>query len=100
MISYEVRIDVSDAQRTRYEVFMRDRHIPDVLATGLVLGAHFERAEDEGRYRVRFEFEDQASLDRYLSVHAPRLRADFLTHFPEGATTSREVWSTLRRWPH
>jgi hypothetical protein len=99
MISYEVRVDVADTLRSRYEIFMRDRHIPDVLATGLALGARFERAE-EGRYRVRFMFEDQAALDRYLTVHAPRLRADFLAHFPDGATTSREVWTTLRQWPH
>ena len=99
MISYEVMADVSDELRSRYEVFMRDRHIPDVLATGLAVGAQFGRAA-EGRYRVRFDFEDRPALDRYLSTHASRLRADFIAHFPEGVTTSREVWSELRKWPH
>lgn len=99
MISYEVMAEVSDALRSRYEVFMRDRHIPDLLATGLAVGAQFDRA-DEGRYRVRFLFAERSSLDRYLSTHAARLRADFLAHFPEGVTTSREVWSELRSWPH
>lgn len=99
MISYEVIAEVRDELRTRFEVFMRDRHVPDLLATGLAAGARFERAED-GRYRIGFQFTDQTVLDRYLVTHAPRLRADFLTHFPEGVTLSREVWSTLSQWPH
>lgn len=99
MISYEVIAEVSDALRTRYEVFMRDRHIPDVLATGLAAGATFERAA-EGRYRACLHFSESSVLDRYLATHAPRLRADFLTHFPEGVTLSREVWSKLSQWPH
>ena len=99
MISYEVIAEVSAELRTRYEVFMRDRHIPDLLATGLASGAQFDSA-GEGRYRVRFAFDDRSALDRYLSTHATRLRADFVAHFPEGVTMSREVWSELRRWPH
>lgn len=99
MISYEVIAEVRDELRTRYEVFMRDRHIPEVLATGLAVGAHFDRAA-EGRYRACLEFEDRSALDRYLSTHATRLRADFLAHFPEGVTLEREVWGTLSRWPH
>ena len=99
MISYEVIAEVRDELRTRYEVFMRDRHIPDVLATGLTVGATFDRAA-EGQYRACLHFSEQPTLDRYLATHAPRLRADFLAHFPEGVTLSREVWSTLSQWPH
>lgn len=99
MISYEVVADVREELRARYDVFMRDRHIPDVLATGLAVGAQFDRAED-GRYRVRFAFADRASLDKYLLTHVARLRADFIAHFPEGVTLGRDVWSELRKWPH
>ncbi len=99
MITYEVTATVRDDLRTRYEVFMRERHIPDVLLTGLFLGAHILRADD-GRFRTRYELADRPALERYLATHAARLRADFHAHFPEGVELSRDVWNGLVAWPH
>jgi hypothetical protein len=99
MITYEVTATVRDDLRARYEVFMRERHVPDVLLTGLFLGAHFLRADD-GRFRTRYELADRPSLERYLATHAARLRADLQAHFPEGIELSRDVWSELLAWPH
>ena len=99
MITYEVTATVREDLRTRYEVYMRERHIDDVLATGLFLGAHFFRSDD-GRFRTRYEFADRGSLERYLTTHAPRLRADFVAHFPEGVALERDTWNLLLSWPH
>jgi hypothetical protein len=99
MIRYEVTATVRDDLRSRYEVFMRERHIPDVLLTGLFAGAHFLRADD-GRFRARYDLVDRPALERYLANHATRLRADFLAHFPEGVELERVVWSDLLAWPH
>lgn len=98
-VVYEVTAVVSDGLRSRYELYMRERHIPDVLATGLFLGANLGR-EDGGTFRVRYELADRATLERYLKVHATRLRADFAAHFPEGVKLTRLVWTTLQAWPH
>ncbi len=99
MISYEVTAEVRQDLRSRYEVYMKDRHIPDVLVTGLFIGAQLLRT-DEGPYCVRYRLADRPSLDRYLSTHAQRLRADFTAHFPEGVTISREVLQEIAEWPH
>jgi hypothetical protein len=99
MITYEVAATVAPELRARYEVYMRERHIPDVLATGLFTGARFARS-DEGSYRVRYELAGRAALEKYLQVHAPRLRADFAAHFPHGVELSRDSWLTLQQWPH
>ncbi len=99
MITYEVTATVREDLRSRYEVFLRERHIPDVLATGLFVGAHLERADD-GRFRSRYDLELREDLERYLSVHATRLRADMLVHFPDGVEFAREVWNELVEWPH
>lgn len=99
MITYEVTATVRDDLRSRYEVFMRERHIPDMLLTGLFVGAHFVRA-DEGRFRTRFDLLDRPALERYLATHAARLRADFNAHFPEGVELERDIWSELIAWPH
>ncbi len=99
MISYEVTATVRDDLRGRYEVYMRDRHIPDLLLTGLFTGARMLRSDD-GRFSMRYELADQEALDRYLSTHAARLRADALAHFPEGVVLERATWTELRAWPH
>lgn len=99
MITYEVVSTVREDLRTRYEVYMRERHIPDVLLTGLFAGAEFQRGDD-GRFCARYLLVDRNALERYLATHAPRLRADVVSHFPEGVELERAVWTGLMEWPH
>lgn len=98
MVTYEitatVRMDLVDC----YERFMRKRHIPDLLATGHFASATFEKSRP-GRYRVRYEARSHEALDRYISEHAPRLRAHLQGEFPEGIEITREEWETVESWP-
>jgi Domain of unknown function (DUF4286) len=97
MVTYEVTTTVEPALVERYEQYMRTIHIPDLLATGCFQSAAFTRSAP-GRYRVRYEAPSEADLERYLAGHAPRLREDFASHFPQGITLSREVWVALQSW--
>jgi hypothetical protein len=98
MVTYEVtalvRLDLAAA----YEQYMRERHVPDVLATGTFAAASFGRS-GPGRYRVRYEAHSRDDLDRYLAAQAPRLRAHVVQRFPEGVELSREEWTVLASWP-
>jgi hypothetical protein len=76
---------------------MRERHIPDLLATGYFRQAYFSRSA-ENRYRICYQASDRTALDKYLETDAERLRADFLAHFPEGIGLSREIWEVLEFW--
>jgi uncharacterized protein DUF4286 len=97
MVIYEVTTIVEQRLIEAYERYMRQIHIPDLLATGCFRGASLTRAAT-GRYRVRYEAPSEADLERYLAVHATRLREDFASHFPEGVTASREVWVPIQSW--
>ena len=97
MVTYEVTCEVDAARIGTYERFMREQHIPDLLVTGCFQGAELLRSAP-GRYRVRYRVGSQADLDRYHSDHAPRLRAAFQSHLPEGVTLSRETWVTVQEW--
>jgi Domain of unknown function (DUF4286) len=97
MIAYEVVADVEQAEDGRYERYMRETHIPEVLATGCFQGAIFARSSP-GRYRTSYLARSQADLDRYLKTHTAAMRADFAAHFPDGVSLSREVWVTQERW--
>ena len=98
MVTYEITAEVREDLVPSYEAFMRGTHVPDLLATGYFVGASFSHAAP-GRYRIRYEARDAGSLERYLAEHAPRLRAQFDAHFPDGVQLSREVWTVLQAWP-
>jgi hypothetical protein len=97
MIIYEITATVRADLIEAYEEYMRETHIPDLLATGFFSGARLMRA-GENRYRIQYEARDPKALDEYLNTEATRLRADFLAHFAEGIELARENWEVLRIW--
>jgi uncharacterized protein DUF4286 len=97
MIIYEVTAVVEARLAEAYERYMRQQHIPDVLATGCFQSADFASAAP-GRYRMRYEASTDDDLERYLATHAARLREDAASRFPEGVVLSREVWTAIQRW--
>lgn len=96
MVTYEVTAAVRSDLAATYERYMRG-HIAELLATGRFVRATFARARGH-RYRIRYEANDQESVDRYIAEDAPRLRADFAEHFPDGIELSREIWETIGEW--
>jgi hypothetical protein len=97
MVIYEVTTVVSPERIAAYESFMRERHVSEVLATGCFTGATIDRSMP-GRYRIRYTARSMDVLDRYLSTHAPQLRADFAAHLGSGVEVTREVWTELQHW--
>jgi Domain of unknown function (DUF4286) len=95
-LSYEVTVDVREDLTVAFERYMRG-HIPDVLATGCFLSARLDQLSAT-RFRTSYRAKERADLDRYLAEHASALRADFMAHFPEGCTPSREIWEALDTW--
>ena len=97
MIIYEVTAVVEAHLTEAYGRYMRQEHIPDVLASGCFQSAEFASAAP-GRYRMRYEASTDEDLERYLATHAARLREDATSRFPEGVALSREVWTAIQRW--
>jgi hypothetical protein len=94
-VIYEVtaipRTDLCDS----YEVYMRDKHIPDVLATGYFVEAFFEKSVS-GHYRTRYVAGSRELLDGYLQNATQAMREDFIAHFPEGMELIRDEWIVLK----
>jgi hypothetical protein len=97
MIIYEVTTDVTPAAIAAYEAYMRDTHIPEVLATGCFESATIARSMP-GRYRIRYAARSLDVLDRYLGEHAAQFRDDFARHLGSSVQVSREVWAELQHW--
>ena len=97
MIRYEVTVVVREDLRERFERYFIDTHIPEILATGCFLDIRFDRS-DAGSYRTVYHAATRADLDRYLAEQTARFRADFVKHFPDGVTATRENWTELKAY--
>ena len=96
MIHYEVTLECSDSTAPALERFMRNTHIPEVLATGCFSAIHFDQAE--GRFRTVYQASSQQQFDRYLTDPAETMRARFRDEFAVGVAVSREVWNQVQSW--
>ncbi len=80
MIIYNVTINVDTDVHAEWLRWMKETHIPDVMATGLFLDSRICRvlADDEGgiTYAVQYTCADMATYERYRDEHAPRLQAE------------------------
>jgi hypothetical protein len=64
VIHYEVTLEYSPSTASALERWMRNAHIPDMLATGCFSAIHFARAD--GRFRTVYAAATRQLLDRYL----------------------------------
>ena len=87
MYIYNVTTNIEESIHDPWLQWMKETHIPDVLATGKFLNAKMCRVlvdEDMGgiTYSVQFTTRDRETLQKYYSEDAPRLRDDALQRFP------------------
>ena len=97
MISYEVTLQAQPRLAASVEQFMMESHIPEIFGTGCFREIRFSRASP-GRFRTAYQASTEADLDRYVQDHAPRFRAEFLEHFPDGVNITRETWMQREVW--
>jgi hypothetical protein len=93
MVVYEITAVVEKAVAADYERYLTKQHISDLMATGCFVSAMLSRTDNT--FQIRYTAPDQKDLDRYLSEHAGKLRADALEHFPDGVQLTRQVWDVV-----
>jgi hypothetical protein len=85
MIIYNVTINIDTDVEQEWLAWMKDVHIPDVMATGLFLESRMMRvlADDQGgnTYAIQYTAADMAHYERYRDEHAPRLQAETQKHY-------------------
>jgi hypothetical protein len=94
MIIYNVTINVDGEVKDRWLQWMRDIHMPEMLATGKFVNARMCRIltteEGEGAtYAVQFLCPSRELLERYYEDDAPRLRSETLRHFSDSLVAFR-----------
>lgn len=88
MLIYNVTINIDESVHNEWLLWMRDKHIPDMLATGKFSHAKMVKVlveEDMGgvTYSVQYTTKDRETLEAYYKEDAERLRKDGMALFAD-----------------
>jgi hypothetical protein len=88
MYIYNVTINIEDSVHEAWRVWMIDKHIPDMLATGKFVSAKMCKVlveEDLGgtTYAIQYITPNKAALDNYYKENAATLRQEGLKLFKD-----------------
>ena len=88
MLIYNVTINIDESVHDEWLLWMRDKHIPDMLATGKFSHAKMVKVlveEDMGgvTYSVQYTTKDRGTLEAYYNEDAERLRKDGMARFAD-----------------
>lgn len=79
MIIYNVTISIDADAHDEWLAWMKEVHIPEVMATGLFTTSRMlkvlDAADDGLTYAIQYTAVDMAAYERYRDEHAPRLQA-------------------------
>lgn len=99
MIIYNVTVNVDKEVHEMWLAWMRNTHLPDVMATGHFQDARICRVLSEGdtgvTYAVQYTCKDMDEYDRYIELHADRLRAESEKYYGVKAVAFRTLLEVI-----
>ncbi|MFY8110847.1 MAG: DUF4286 family protein [Flavobacterium sp.] len=86
MIIYNVTINIHESVHDKWMIWMQQKHIPEILATGKFSNARMVRVlveEEMGglTYSVQYTTDSRETLQKYYQEDAPALREEGLKLF-------------------
>lgn len=97
MVLYEVSVRIHADLSAAFEKYMRTKHIPEIWETKCFQQIHFDQAENT-LYRTSYQASSLADYERYIDQYATAMRADFMQHFPQGCTVTRQLLHCQQIW--
>lgn len=92
MIIYQVKIKVEERVEQSWLKWMKQVHVPDVLATGLACAFDMLKSQDDAStYYFHYKFNTASDFESYQNNHAPRLKAHPQEKFPGMFTAERQI---------
>lgn len=99
MYIYNVTVNVEDSVTENWISWMSEVHIPDVLQSGLFLGATFSKLmvqEEQGTtFSIQYRLKDEESFHIYSEMYAPALQAEHKKHFGEKTVAFRTIMEVV-----
>ncbi len=99
MIIYNVTVNIDDSVHDEWLRWMREVHIPEVMATGYFLENRFCRIlvqEQEGTsYSIQYLCKNMEDLQEYQRDHAPALQTKHTERFSGKFVAFRTLLETV-----
>ena len=89
MIIYNITVSISPEIEEDWLDWMKNKHIPDVMATGVFLEQRICRiitdsVEEHGlNYAIQYTCESLEKLEKYQAEHAPRLQKEHADRYKD-----------------
>lgn len=96
MILYNVTVNIDDSVHDEWLAWMKRKHIPDVLATGLFTGNKIFRItsleEGEGNtYSLQYFCKSIDDYEKYQKEFAPRIQAEHSERYKDKFVAFRTI---------
>lgn len=99
MYLYNVTVNVDDEVLDTWLEWMRETHIPDVLQTGLFLGAAFSKLmvdEESGTtFAIQYKLKDMEAFRIYQEMYAEGLQAEHKKKFENKTVAFRTIMEVV-----
>ncbi len=100
MLLYNVTVTVDLEVHADWLRWMREVHLPDVLATGFFRGYRMSRLlnhadPNQAIYTIQYEVDSMEQLQRYWSECAPRLQREHQERYAERCVAFRTVMEVV-----
>lgn len=100
MILYNVTVNISPEVHEEWLKYMKEIHIPEVLATGLFLENKMLKVltteEGEGfTYSIQYFLNSMEDYENYRLNHAPRLQADHTEKYKDQFVAFRTLLESV-----
>jgi len=96
MIIYQVSISISSTVEAEWLAWMKTKHVPDLIATGLISSYHILKPQsNDHKYVFNYHFRTQADYELYHKDHGPKLKADVIERYDGQFTAEREIYEIL-----
>ncbi len=100
MILYNVTVKINQTLETEWLQWMRERHIPDVMNTGLFINYKickilFEEEDGGVTYAFQYYLKDMDTFKEYQAKHAKALQADHTERYKDQYVAFRTLMEVI-----
>jgi len=100
MILYNVTITIDSGIEEEWLQWMKEKHIPDVMKTGMFTDSRICRLlnqpkEGDSTYVIKYACAGKENYKRYLEEFAPALREEFNQRYKDKFVADRRVMEVL-----
>lgn len=102
MIIYSVTVSINKGVESDWLHWMKEVHIPDVMATGLFSESHFNKLlyppphdDNSATYNIQYHCASLADYERYQEEFAPRLQQEHTARYEQQFVAFRTILESV-----